>query len=70
VEALLKRRETAISPTARQELDETLQQFWQRHPAQWVPAYGQRLVDNAQTGLYRFLGLLTEAIGHEEESYW
>jgi TorA maturation chaperone TorD len=69
VEAMLKSRQADPSPALRQELDNTLRHFWRRHPSCWVAAYGHKLADNAQTGIYRFLGLLTEAIGQEAGMY-
>lgn len=69
VDALQKSREKATSPAAYQELDETLRQFWQRHPSRWAADYGRKLAGKAQTGLYRYLGLLTEVLGQGGEQY-
>ncbi|MEJ2707461.1 MAG: molecular chaperone TorD family protein [Anaerolineales bacterium] len=67
VEALLQSRKAAPSSEACRELDETVQQFWRRHLSPWITSYGRELANKAQTGLYRYLGLLTEALGKEWE---
>jgi TorA maturation chaperone TorD len=51
---------THASETERTGLNEMLDAFTRRHLSSWIPDFGRRLVENARTERFIFLGRLTQ----------